>query len=356
MSQSVSALFLLAILTSADHATGAAHQASGEAAGSVQAPAFTADPDVVSTIERVFTAAEHPSLAWGSIPDVVPILRPLYDAEPDRLLWFNGPTPVPSVERTLAALTAAGEHGLDPAHYEAAGLSEQWAAIKGKSVAAPDRALFDLGLSVAAARLLRAVHLGRVDPTTMDWGYHVPRKVVDHQALLNEVRDGKGLAATLDALQPSVAHYARARSSLAVYKALARAGEPAAVADPGRGPSIKPGGSWPGTPVLVERLRALGDLPRTAAVPADPLRYDGPLVDAVKAFQSRHGSRPTAPSDAARSAPSTCPSRSASARSSSPWNACAGSPSWARRQTFSSTSRCSGCGPLIRAAGTSPFA
>jgi L,D-transpeptidase YcbB len=289
MSPSVSALLLLVILTSVGHATGAGREASGNAARSGQAAAFTADPDVAATIERVFTAAEHPNLAWGSIPDVVPILRPLYDAEPDRLLWFKGTAPVPSVERTLAALAAAGDHGLDPAHYEAAGLSQQFAVIKGNTAPAPDRALFDVGLSVAAARLLRAVHIGRVDPTTMDWRYHVPRKILDHQAMLNEVRDGKGLAAALDSLQPPVAHYARARSTLAVYKALARAGEPAGVPDPGRGPSIKSGGSWPGTPALVERLRALGDLPRAAVLPADPLRYEGPLVDAVKRFQSRHG-------------------------------------------------------------------
>jgi murein L,D-transpeptidase YcbB/YkuD len=255
-----------------------------------QLPSSSADPDVVATVDRVFGAAQHPSLTWGSIPDVAPLLKPLYDADPDHLLWFDGTHPVAAVERTLAALAAAGDHGLDPAHYESTVLGEQWAAMKGKPPAAPDRALFDVGLSVATARLLRAVHLGRVDPTTMDWGYHVPRKVVDHAALLREVRDGKGLAATLDALQPPVAHYTRARATLAAYKALARGGEPESIPDlAAKAPSVKPGASWPGTPALAARLRVFGDLPRTAPMPADPLLYTGALVDAVKAFQARHG-------------------------------------------------------------------
>ena len=248
------------------------------------------DPSVEQTIAAILSTASHPGLTWNVIADVVADLQPLYDAEPDKLLWFDGTHPVSGIERTLAALAAAGDHGLDPAHYESTVLGEQWAAMKAKPPAAPDRALFDVGLSVATARLLRAVHLGRVDPTTMDWGYHVPRKVVDHAALLREVRDGKGLAATLDALQPPVAHYTRARATLAAYKALARGGEPESIPDlAARAPSVKPGASWPGTPALAARLRVFGDLPRTASMPADPLLYTGALVDAVKAFQARHG-------------------------------------------------------------------
>lgn len=285
MARSAIVIVLLALITGVGHAD---HDRPGALAAS-QLSVAAADPDVTATIERVLASAEHPHLASGSIPDVVPILRPLYGAEPDRLLWFEGMAPLPAVERTLATLAAAGDHGLDPAQYEAAGLNQQWDVIKGKGAAAPDRALFDVGLSVAAARLLRAVAVGRIDPATMDWGYHVPRKSVDHAALLHDVRDGKGLAATLDALQPPVAHYARARATLAVYKAMARSGEPEAVPDLVKPPSVKPGMSWQGTTALAARLRAFGDLGGSTLLPVDPLSYSGPLVDAVKAFQSRHG-------------------------------------------------------------------
>jgi murein L,D-transpeptidase YcbB/YkuD len=47
--------------------------------------------------------------------------------------------------------------------------------------------------------------------------------------------------------------------------------------------------SWQGTTALAARLRAFGDLGGSTLLPVDPLSYSGPLVDAVKAFQSRHG-------------------------------------------------------------------
>ena len=112
-------------------------------------------------------------------------------------------------------------------------LAERVHALRSGStaVSAPDRALFDVGLSVAAARMLRAAHNGRIDPATMHWGCQIERKVVDPFGLLKEVRDGKGLAATLDALQPPFPHCARARRTLATYRTLAKAGEPEAVPD-----------------------------------------------------------------------------------------------------------------------------
>jgi murein L,D-transpeptidase YcbB/YkuD len=130
---------------------------------------------------------------------------------------------------TLTALVNAGDHGLDPADYDAALLPEQWTAFKSGRIAGADRALFDLAVSVAVARLVKAVQVGRVDPATMYWDYDVSSKRVDYASSLRAARDGEGLAATLDKISPAVHHYARARRMLAVYKARARAGEPEVV-------------------------------------------------------------------------------------------------------------------------------
>jgi murein L,D-transpeptidase YcbB/YkuD len=272
-------------------ATGAAGTEEAAAAPTVsQAAAAGAalDPEVVATVDAVFASGEHPTLSAGAIPDVAADLQPLYDAEPDRLLWFDGTRPLPVVERTLAAVAAAGDHGLEPADFDAPALAEQWRAIRAGTVAGPDRALFDLGVSVAAARLLRAVHSGRVDPATMQWGYTIERKPVDGPALLREVREGPGLVAVMDRLQPPFPHYARARKALAAYKALAAQGEPPPVPDLGKAPGIKPGATWAGVPQLTARLRAFGDLAADDAG-ASATSYAGPLVDAVKRFQNRHG-------------------------------------------------------------------
>ena len=79
--------------------------------------------------------------------------------------------------------------------------------------------------------------------------------------VVREVREGKGLGAMLDDLQPQVAHYARARKTLAAYKAMARAGEPVTVPALAKGQTkVEPGKTWDGVPQLTARLRAFGDL------------------------------------------------------------------------------------------------
>jgi len=255
------------------------------------APAPIADDQVRPTVERVLASAEHPGLRWTDIHDVAPALTPLYNAETDRLIWFTGNSPDAPLGEALAAISAAGDRGLDPDDYDAAALAEQWPAIKAGTASGPERAMFDLAVSVAAARMLRGVYVGRVDPATMDWGYDITEKPFDLAAVFGEARHAKGLSATLDALEPKVSHYGRAKRTLAAYKLLASAGEPAAVPDLVKGQTkVEPGKTWAGVPQLAARLRIFGDLARDASVSGTA--YSGAIVDAVKSFQSRHGLAP----------------------------------------------------------------
>jgi murein L,D-transpeptidase YcbB/YkuD len=269
--------------------------ASGPAAVPAE-PTGSPDPEVARTVEKVLGSAEHPALRWRSISDVTALLRKFYDKEDDRLLWFAGSAPLPALEEALACVRGAAEHGLDPADYDAGWLSQSWAALKAGRASASDRALFDLGLSVAAARMITAVHLGRVDPAAHDWGYDLARKRLDLEARLLRARRGGGLAAALEALQPPFAHYARARRTLAAYRALAAAGEPLPVPEFPKGRSkVAPGKEWEGVPALAARLRTFGDLPAGAAAAASARRppvYEGALVEAMKSFQERHGLDP----------------------------------------------------------------
>ena len=263
-------------------ATAAPAAAQGQSAPPV------AENDIAPTVERVLTSGEHPGLKWSDISDVIPVLKPLYESEPDTLAWFDGTAPAPILDATIAAIAAAGDYGLDPADYDATFLEERWAAVKAKTATGPERAHFDLAISVAAARMLRAVHVGRVDPATMNWGYNITEKKIDVSAALREARQGKGLRATLDALEPPVSHYRRARKTLASYRVLARAGEPEAVPTLAKGQTkIEPGNEWVGVPQLAARLRTFGDLPAGSSLAGSA--YTGPLVVAVKSFQGRHG-------------------------------------------------------------------
>jgi murein L,D-transpeptidase YcbB/YkuD len=244
---------------------------------------------IAATVEQVLASGEHPWLKWSAVPDVAGVLEGLYSAEPDRLLWFAGDTAYPGLEGALDALTGAGEHGLDPEDYDAALLRERWTTIEAGSASDPDRALFDVALSLGVARLLAAARVGRVDPAVLHWGYDVPRKPIDLSELLQKVRVAQGVPAALTELEPPLAHYRRARQALADYKALASQGEPEAVPELGKGRTkVEPGDTWKGLSVLAARLQALGDLAPEAAREAGTL-YDGAMVEAVERFQWRHG-------------------------------------------------------------------
>ena len=252
-----------------------------------------ADPDVAATVDQVLASARHPQLRWPAFPDLAPALKDVYDAEPDRLFWFDGTRPHPALARTVAVLDRAREHGLDPADYDAATLSAASRAYQGgAAVRAPDRALFDVAVSVATVRLVSAVQRGRVDPAVLGWGYRIGKPVLEPAEALRATRDGTGLATTVAEVQPPFGHYTRAMRALADYKVLAAAGEPPPVPAVAKGQKVEPGKPWAGVPQLRARLQALGDLPGDA--PVEPTAgggvplYTGPVVDAVRRFQWRH--------------------------------------------------------------------
>jgi murein L,D-transpeptidase YcbB/YkuD len=245
------------------------------------------DPDVAATVTTVIGSAHHPELKWPDIPDVAPTMKDVYAAEPDGLFWFEGSTPDPNVGAIVKGLGLAREHGLDPADYDADRLAERWKALRsGADVPPAQRALFDLALTACASRLRAAVHAGRVDPATLSWGYDIARKQLDRAAALRDLRHGGDLGHALALLEPPFTHYARARRVLARYQAMANR-DPAplpALTAPRK--KVEPGQPWEGVAPLAARLRAFGDLAGDAPVAES---YEGPLVEAVKSFQRRHG-------------------------------------------------------------------
>ena len=151
--------------------------------------AGASDAESAAAVEKVLTSAEHPALRWSAIADVAATLKPLYEAEPDRLLWFAGPAPAQGLKATLATIALAGDYGLDATDYDAALLAERWAALEAGKASGPERAHFDLAVSVAVARMMKAVRVGRVDPATMHWGYEVTSKEVDVTGPIRDVRE-----------------------------------------------------------------------------------------------------------------------------------------------------------------------
>jgi len=94
---------------------------------------------------------------------------------------------------------------------------------------------------------------------------------------------------TQSAAPPPLPQYAELHQALARYRELA--GNPAwqLKLPPLPGDKLTPGQPYAGIPLLAQRLALLGDLP------ADTLpssRYEGAIVDGLRAFQERHGLTP----------------------------------------------------------------
>jgi murein L,D-transpeptidase YcbB/YkuD len=224
---------------------------------------------------------------------VVPALVTLYDREPDRLVWFEKGQALPALEEAIHALSGAEQHALRPSDYDAERIRGEFERLQAKPpLEGADRVLFDLAVSVGVLREIQAVRVGRVDPRTLGWGYDVTPRKVDVASLLLGARDGGGVSALLDGLEPPFPHYKRNRKMLAHYRSLVRAGEPEPVPLLPKGRrKILAGEPWVGVPQLSARLRVFGDLeddaPAGTAPDGTPL-YQGALVEAVKRFQERH--------------------------------------------------------------------
>jgi murein L,D-transpeptidase YcbB/YkuD len=108
--------------------------------------------------------------------------------------------------------------------------------------------------------------------------------------LHDHVVSSADVPAAMQALEPAFPGYLRTLEALRRYRELARGEAGAPLVVPAK--PVRPGGSYPDLPGLVERLRLLGDLPASAATEPGATAYQGPVVEAVKRFQTRHGHRP----------------------------------------------------------------
>lgn len=188
----------------------------------------------------------------------------------------------------LGELTAAPSHGLDAEDYDV-----DWLDVEAQAIAAGDRtpervAGADVVLTAAFFRLLSDLHRGRVSPAQDGFKFSSGDKPLDLPALL---RDGIATGRLHDVVvqaEPSFPLYGRLEDALVRYRMFAATSLPSLPELPAGTAKVEPGGSYAGVAALSERLRLVGDLAADAPPAADN-SYGGALVDAVRAFQDRHG-------------------------------------------------------------------
>ena len=235
-------------------------------------------------------------LAAGSAAPLLSLTRTeqvellaLYEPGAQAPLWTDRRgKPTASARDALALLEGAANEGLDPQDYASASfgaLSTTLEAAQRPSVA--DIVAFDVGMSSSTLRYFRHLHLGRVDPRTMGFNLNVPRDGHDFVMLLRAALADGRITETASGLAPPLVQYRQLRTTLARYRALAADTNLQALPPLSR--TVRPGDSYIGLRALHRRLAALGDIPAGIGPPGDTGRYEGPLVEAVKRFQIRHG-------------------------------------------------------------------
>ena len=163
--------------------------------------------------------------------------------------------------------------------------------VSGAPIRHRTEARFDVALTVCTMRYASDIRIGRVNPRHFQFNLGSGPKRLDLPTLIERrLLKGTNLSAILAGLEPAFARYNELKKALVKYMKLAKEDDGEKLPEPhGIGFS---GTLYDGVPRLARLLRLVGDLPESAEIPADSKLYDGPLVEAVKGFQGRHGLRP----------------------------------------------------------------
>jgi L,D-transpeptidase YcbB len=225
-------------------------------------------------------------MRWPNFSDYGNWIHEFYEPTAFAPAWVEGSQPVAQALALIEVFKDAAMKGLNPEDYDASRWEDRILALKGSANGAAAR--FDLGLTVCAMRYISALHIGRINPQHFKFGLSVEHKRYDlAQFLRVRIMTTQNVKAVLQEVEPPFSGYRRTEQALARYLALARIDD--GVKLPKFTKPIDPGQLYSGVPRLARLLRLVGDLPPDASWPEDTQSYAGPLVDAVKRFQRRHG-------------------------------------------------------------------
>lgn len=282
-------------------------------------PGQDTDSVTAATVQRVVQRAVHPDMRWSRLTDVRYTLRAVYNADHSvsrrdtvsdsvsntassgapRLLWVIVGRDAagtarydvtPQARALLAVLLDAGSYGLSPADFDAARMGA-WVAL----LADPARrAALDVALTANAARFVRTIREGHLEPSTMHPGLAIKRHRLAPDELADAVRTlatTNDMPAAIAGHEPPFVHYAATKRALMAWRARivrdssSHGGRPVL---PGLGArrSVRVGDEWPGIPALRRVLALYGESAEQTPT-TDSVRMTPSLADALRRVQER---------------------------------------------------------------------
>ncbi|HET9794469.1 MAG TPA: L,D-transpeptidase family protein [Thermoanaerobaculia bacterium] len=238
-------------------------------------------------IRSLIAAGTLDGMRWPDFADCRTGLQELYESTGYAPVWMEGTQPRPQSLSMIRLFGDAEEKGLDPEDYDASRWAERIRSLQGSPDGAA-AARFDVALTVCAMRYVSALQIGRINPGHFEFGLTVNDREYDLARFLRDrVLTAPKVQDVLDEVESPLGGYRHTGRALARYLELARADDGEKLPVVSR--PVDPGQDYAGVPRLVRFLRLVGDLPADAAVPEDSRVYGGPVVEAVKRFQRRHG-------------------------------------------------------------------
>ena len=286
-------LVTIALLLGHDiSSAGEARTQAETSAQSVPAPQQLS-PEGQASLRAIIQAQNLSDLRWPDFSDYSRLMTEFYQSYGYSLPWVRGMEPSAQAQQVIAILKNADQEGLFAEDYDGPRWGDRVAKLKpiAPQPSETDAVRFDAALTVCVMRYVSDLHIGKVNPKHFGFGFDIEARKYDLPGFLKkDVVDASDVAGILAQVEPPYPGYRRTIKALQTYLELAKEydGEPL----PAVKGTIAPGDSYPGVPRLIRFLRLVGDLPPDANVPEDETIYQGPLVDAVKSFQRRHGRDP----------------------------------------------------------------
>jgi murein L,D-transpeptidase YcbB/YkuD len=244
-------------------------------------------------LRSIIQSGNLSELRWPDLSDYRKHLQKFYESYGYSLPWIRGMQPTAQAQQVISVLLKAEQKGLAAEDYDGPHWGDRLAKLK-PAAAQPseaDAVRFDAALTVCVMRYVSDLHIGKVNPKHLDFGFDVEAKKLDLPDFLKEnVVDSTNVAGVLARVEPPYPGYQRTIQALHSYLEFAKEYDGNQL--PAIQKTIAPGDTYSGVPQLIKLLRLVGDLPADASVPVDGTVYQTPLVDAVKSFQRRHGRTP----------------------------------------------------------------
>jgi L,D-transpeptidase YcbB len=255
--------------------------------------------DYAGAIESTVNSNELAILRWTDYSDFEPQVKQFYDGRNYELTWTRDGRPTDATRALIELFQRADAKGLAPADYDAGRWQqrldrlEQIRKAHDDSDGAQDAvAQFDVAMTIATIRYLSDLHLGRINPQSLNFDIDVPsrRAAFDIASFIDDKlvdADAGELTAAIDPLEPQSPMYKATEDALPKYLQLAQeqnANPPKPL--PAVDKPVGKGAEYPALAELWARLQLEGDADAGAAAPAS---YNEDVAAAVKHFQDRHG-------------------------------------------------------------------